>query len=153
MVAWLHELLEHTSISEEALLAEGLSIDELRALRLLTRDQDSRSNTRYRAHVELLARARGAGAGVARECQARRPDRPSAPPCDRSGRVVTALRAALEILRDSDSPTLKDYVSGGSPLAIRSTPKTRNTVAVGAAHEVIDDRPGDGEAAGDHEHE
>ena len=66
MVAWLHELLEHTSISEEALLAEGLSLDELRALRLLTRDKDSRSNAIYRAHVELIARARGAGASVAR---------------------------------------------------------------------------------------
>jgi hypothetical protein len=65
VVAWLHEVLEHTSISEEALLTEGLSLDELRALRLLTRAIYSRSNASYVAHVELIARARGAGAGVA----------------------------------------------------------------------------------------
>src|SRR5689334_2449290 len=36
-VAWLHEALEYTSISEEALLHDRLSLGELRALRLLTR--------------------------------------------------------------------------------------------------------------------
>jgi (p)ppGpp synthase/HD superfamily hydrolase len=66
VVAWLHEALEYTSISEEALLTEGLSLDELRALRLLTHDKDARSNTTYLAHVELIARAKGASAGVAR---------------------------------------------------------------------------------------
>jgi hypothetical protein len=65
VVAWLHETLEHTSIPEEALLAEGLTTDELRALRLLTRNQDSRSNAYYLAHVELLARAKGPGARIA----------------------------------------------------------------------------------------
>src|SRR3954469_8576233 len=59
VVAWLHELLEWTAISEESLLAEGLSLDDLRALRLLTRDKDSRSTTRYLRHVELIARAKG----------------------------------------------------------------------------------------------
>ena len=29
VVAWLHEVLEYTSVSEEALLAEGLSLDDL----------------------------------------------------------------------------------------------------------------------------
>ena len=66
VVAWLHEALEHASVSEEALLAKGLSIDELRALRLLTRDLDSRSDTIYLAHIDLLARARGPGADIAR---------------------------------------------------------------------------------------
>ena len=65
VVAWLHELLEHTSIPEEALLTEGLTLAELRALRLLSRDQGSRSSTVYLAHIELLARARGPGSGVA----------------------------------------------------------------------------------------
>lgn len=65
LVAWLHELLEHTAISEEALLMDGLPTEELRALRLLTRHQDSRSSTTYLAHIELLAQARGPGAGVA----------------------------------------------------------------------------------------
>lgn len=66
VVAWLHEVFEYSSISEEALLAEGLSVDELRALRLLTREEDARSDASFLAHVELIARASGAGAGVAR---------------------------------------------------------------------------------------
>ena len=65
VVAWLHELLEHTSISEEALLREGLTSAELRALRFLTRNSDSRSSTTYLAHIELLALARGPGAKIA----------------------------------------------------------------------------------------
>ena len=65
VVAWLHELLEHTAISEAALLMEGLTTAELRALRLLTRDTDSRSSARYLSHIELLARATGPGAGIA----------------------------------------------------------------------------------------
>ena len=65
VVAWLHELLEHTPISEADLLMEGLTTAELRALRLLTRRNDSRSSAIYLAHIELLARARGPGAGVA----------------------------------------------------------------------------------------
>ncbi len=38
-VAWLHEVLENSSVSEEELLADGLGLtdEELRALRLLTR--------------------------------------------------------------------------------------------------------------------
>jgi hypothetical protein len=47
-------------------LGRAVGFDGLRALRLLTRDKDSRSNTRYLGHVALIAGARGAGAGVAR---------------------------------------------------------------------------------------
>lgn len=66
MVAWLHQVLEHSSISEESLLTEGLSSDELRAIRLLSRSILSRSSTGYLAHVELIARAGGTGGGIAR---------------------------------------------------------------------------------------
>ena len=66
VVAWLHEALEHTAITEEALLADGVSRDELRAIRLLTRDLDLRSDEAYLAHVERVARARGPGADLAR---------------------------------------------------------------------------------------
>jgi hypothetical protein len=66
VVAWLHEAFEHTSISAESLLAEGVSTDELRALELLTRDQGSRSNAGYLAHVHEIADARGTGARIAR---------------------------------------------------------------------------------------
>lgn len=66
VVAWLHELFEHTAISEQALLTEGLTTDELRALRFLTRRTDSRATAIYLAHIELLALARGPGAHLAR---------------------------------------------------------------------------------------
>ena len=66
VVAWLHEVLEYTSISEHELLAEGLSLDELRALRLLTHSKESRSETSYLAQVALIKRASGAGANIAR---------------------------------------------------------------------------------------
>ena len=70
VVAWLHEVLEYTSISEHALLAEGLSREGLRALRLLTRHRHSRSDTIYLAHVEMIRRASGPGADIARTSSA-----------------------------------------------------------------------------------
>jgi hypothetical protein len=63
--AWLHEVLTYSSISEETLLTEGLSLDGLRALRLLARAADARSNEVFLAHVTLIAGARGPGAGLA----------------------------------------------------------------------------------------
>ena len=65
IVAWLHEVFEYTTISEEALLAEGLTLDELRALRLLAHGEDARSDQVYLAHIDLIAHARGPGAGLA----------------------------------------------------------------------------------------
>lgn len=65
-VAWLHEVFEHSAISEQELLAEGLTTDELRAVRLLSRSIGSRSTTSYLAHVERIARAAGPGAEIAR---------------------------------------------------------------------------------------
>jgi hypothetical protein len=67
VAAWLHEVFEYTPMSEEELLAEGVSTDELRALRLLTRDRTSRSSTRYLGHVRLIADAVGPGADIARQ--------------------------------------------------------------------------------------
>ena len=66
VVAWLHEALEHTAISEEALLAEGVSLDELRAIRLMTRDLDLRSDETYLAHVERVAQAQADRAPTSR---------------------------------------------------------------------------------------
>jgi hypothetical protein len=65
-VAWLHEVLEWTAVTERELLLEGLTSDELRALRLLSRMIDSRSERRYLAHVELIARAAGRSGDLAR---------------------------------------------------------------------------------------
>jgi hypothetical protein len=64
-VAWLHEALEYNSVSEEALLEDGLSLDELQALRLLARRGDAHSDVVYLAHIELIAGASGPGAILA----------------------------------------------------------------------------------------
>jgi hypothetical protein len=65
-VAWLHEALEAALVSEQQLLAEGLSTDQLRALRLLDRTKGSRSHSVYLAHVDLIARAAGRSGELAR---------------------------------------------------------------------------------------
>lgn len=64
-VAWLHEVLERTDVTEEELLAEGLSGEELRALRLLCRE-DSVSDAAYLGHIELIERASGTAGDLAR---------------------------------------------------------------------------------------
>ncbi len=104
VLAWLHEVLEYTSISEEALLAEGLSLGELRALRLLTHDKDAQSNANYLAHVELIARAKGAGASIARSVKrADLADR-ALNPSVRANGWSPPYELALEILRDAPPP-------------------------------------------------
>ena len=65
-VAWLHEAFESTAVSEQELLAHGLTTDELRALRLLHRAVDSHSDRVYLAHIELIARAAGESGALAR---------------------------------------------------------------------------------------
>ena len=101
VAAWLHEVFEYTPTSEEDLLAEGVSTEELRALRLLTRDRASRSSTRYLGHVRLIADAVGPGADIARAGQARGPRRPRGPPDGRRRRLVAAVRP-----RPRDPPAL-----------------------------------------------
>lgn len=65
-VAWLHEALESGVVTEHELLVEGLGDDELRALRLLARTTDTRSERVYLAHVDLIARAAGYSGELAR---------------------------------------------------------------------------------------
>jgi hypothetical protein len=65
-VAWLHEALETTGVTERELLMDGLSDDQLRALRLLSRRSDSRSEAAYFGHLELIARATGMSGRLAR---------------------------------------------------------------------------------------
>jgi hypothetical protein len=65
-VAWLHEALESGVVTEQELLADRLGDDELRALRLLARMTDTRSERAYLAHVELIARAAGHSGELAR---------------------------------------------------------------------------------------
>ena len=65
-VAWLHEVFEYSSIEEEELLAGGLTEEELRALRLLSRPTESRSEASYLAHTDRIARSAGPGGDLAR---------------------------------------------------------------------------------------
>jgi hypothetical protein len=65
-VAWLHEALETGRISEQELLIHGLGLDELRALRLLSRPGGSRSDSVYLSHLELIVRAAGRSGELAR---------------------------------------------------------------------------------------
>ena len=104
VAAWLHEVLEHTPISEHVLLAEGLSREGLRALRLLTRDRDSRSDTTYLAHIELITRASGPGADIARSVKrADLADRALNPPSRADG-WSPPYDLGLQILRDAPAP-------------------------------------------------
>ena len=65
-LAWLHELLEWTPINERDLLAQGLTADELRALRLLKRSTSARSTIAYLGHLRLIAAAAGESGRLAR---------------------------------------------------------------------------------------
>jgi hypothetical protein len=58
-VAWLHEVVERGAVTEHELLAEDLSDDQLRALRLVTAPTWTHSYRVYLVHVELIARAAG----------------------------------------------------------------------------------------------
>ena len=118
VVAWLHELLEYTAITEEA-LAESLSLDDLRALRLLSRDKDSRSKSSYLAHVELIAGATGPGARVARSVKrADLADR-ATHPVIRAGGWSPPYELGLEILtahgRDDREDLPSTGLDGGTP--------------------------------------
>ena len=105
VVAWLHEVLEHTSISEAGLLAEGLSTDELRAVKLLTREEQSASNTNYLAHVQLIADAKGKGARIARSVKrADLADR-ARHRCTRADGWSPPYELGLAILQRSASPS------------------------------------------------
>jgi hypothetical protein len=64
-VAWLHEVLAQSNVPEQDLLIGGLSDEELRALRLLGRE-DSGSDLAYLGHIKLIARAGGAAGHLAR---------------------------------------------------------------------------------------
>jgi hypothetical protein len=65
-VAWLHEALESTGVTEQELLMQGLTEDELRTLRLLRRTSDARSDAAYLLHLELIALAAGRSGYLAR---------------------------------------------------------------------------------------
>jgi len=115
-VAWLDEILEWTSVSEEKLLACGASDDELRALRLLTRTLGASSESGYLAHVTMIARADGPAGVLARAVKVsdlndrlRHPGlqiNGSRPPYERALRLILAAEAAqrLPVPGGAESP-------------------------------------------------
>jgi hypothetical protein len=65
-VAWLHDALVRTDLREQDLLLAGLSDEQLRALRLLTRHTPPGHDEAYLAHVGFIARAAGRAGRMAR---------------------------------------------------------------------------------------
>ena len=107
-VAWLHEVFECASVPEEELLAAGLADEELRALRLLTRDKQNRSRADYLAHIGLIARASGRAGDIARTVKRldlsdrlEHPDR-------RADGWHPPYRLALKLLLERESPVTSD---------------------------------------------
>jgi hypothetical protein len=104
-VAWLHEALESTAVSEHELLADGVTTDELRALRLLARAEDSASDSVYLAHVELIARAAGRSGRLARRVKIAdledRRDHPRVRPNGWSPPYERGLRRLREAIEES----------------------------------------------------
>ena len=106
-VAWLHEIFEWTSVSEEKLLAYGASDDELRALRLLTRTLGGGSESGYLAHITMIVRANGPAGVLARTVKVSdledRLSHPgpgtggSRPPYERALRLILAAEAARRL--------------------------------------------------------
>ena len=97
-VAWLHDVLEDSSVSEEELLASGLTDEELRALRLLTRGGDSRSAKHYLSHISHIARSSGFGRRDRPRRQAPGSCRPAAASEPAPRRMASALSGRTRAL-------------------------------------------------------
>jgi hypothetical protein len=118
--AWLHEALESSGVTEQELLMEGLTGDELRALRLLRRTSDARSEAVYLAHVELIARAAGRSGHLARMVKiADLEDRCLYPRVRRDG-WSPPYADGLELLLDMSEGRVRDAPAAGRDLAARA---------------------------------
>lgn len=65
-VAWLHDVMEHSTVDESVLLDAGASADQCLALQLLTRDIGQDSDGPYMEHVRAIALAPGSPGRIAR---------------------------------------------------------------------------------------
>jgi hypothetical protein len=97
-VAWLHDALERTDVREEDLLLAGLSDDQLRALRLLTRYTPTGHDEAYLAHVGFIARAAGRAGSMARSVKHADLRDHIAHKRQRAGRWAPPYRRALALL-------------------------------------------------------
>ena len=100
-VAWLHEVLEWTGVTEQELLIAGLTNDELHALRLLSRPTDSRSDRWYFAHLDLMAHATGDSGRLARIVKTADLEDRSLHPHIRSNGWSPPYAQALKLLRET----------------------------------------------------
>lgn len=105
-VAWLHEICEWTSLSEERLLAYGVSDDELRALRLLTPTPGRESESGYLAHITMIARANGPAGVLARTVKASDLEDRLRHPGPRTGGPRPPYERALRLIRAAECPQL-----------------------------------------------
>ena len=120
-VAWLHDVLEDSSVSEEELLASGLTDEELRALRLLTRGRDSRSAEHYLSHISHIARSSGSAGEIARAVKRQDLADRQRHPNRRPDGWHPPYQAALALLEEETSeprsdPTL-DFTAGRQSVA------------------------------------
>ena len=102
-VAWLHDVLEWTRVGESELVAAGLALHELAALRLLTRGPGEADDGAFLTEVRAIALAPGRPGAIARavkradmEDRALHPRHPGArwsPPYDRARRLLAELSA------------------------------------------------------------
>jgi hypothetical protein len=110
----LHEVLEWTAVTERELLMASLTSDELRALRLLNRETESRSDRGYLAHLEQIACATGGSGRLAREVKtADLKDRCLHPHVRRDGWSPPYERALQLLLDARDDPHRAGTVSVG----------------------------------------
>ena len=117
-VAWLHEVLEWTTVSEEELLAEGVSDDELRALRLLTRTLAGGSESGYMAHITMIARAGGPAGVLARTVKVSDLRDRLSHPGPGTGRFRPPYERALQRILAADAAQLRPPSDrAGSPAA------------------------------------
>ncbi|HEX5820968.1 MAG TPA: hypothetical protein VFY30_04295 [Solirubrobacterales bacterium] len=130
-MAWLHDVLEDSSVSEEELLASGLTDDELRALRLLTRDRDSRSAKHYLSHISHIARSSGPAGEIARAVKRADLSDRRGHPNRRADGWHPPYQAALALLeKEGSEPRSQPRLSSRPPVANRpgertSAPKSR----------------------------
>jgi hypothetical protein len=107
-VAWLHEVLECASVPEEELLAAGLTDEELRALRLLTRDNANRSRADYFAHIGRIAGSSGRAGDIARTVKQLDLSDRLEHPRRRADGWHPPYRLALQLLLESESTGTSD---------------------------------------------
>jgi hypothetical protein len=96
-VAWLHDTLEWTDVGEEDLVAAGLAPQEVAALRLLTRPDESDDGS-FLSHVPVIALTPGPAGDIARAVKRTDMEDRLRLPRDPGGAWIPPYACALEIL-------------------------------------------------------